>query len=278
MKVSANRTVLFICVLIAAAAILTIWLVEPADAQTEIVVDIDTVRRVGNQACDPADFCSVTARLEVPADLVGLSCTVTAVSTNNVSAHPGNDLVVQSWNGSADEVRIGDVEAESFTSATASGRLELGDWWQVFVDIGPDGVFSGGLTVVVSDCINQTTTTTQPTTTTTEVPPSTTTTTSPSSTPTLPPTTTTSVPSSTTSTFPTTTSPTTTTDTPSESPPSTVPPSTTTTSLVEDDCLTLGLPECGELPFTGFDPVVLAGVGFVLLVSGAALRRITTED
>jgi hypothetical protein len=80
----------------------------------------------------------------VPADLVGQSCSVTATADNNGSVHPQSDLIVSSGSG---QVTVRDVEATAGATTTAAGTLTLGTMVTVSVQLGPDGVFSGGGTV-----------------------------------------------------------------------------------------------------------------------------------
>lgn len=117
--------------------------------------------------------------------------------------------------------------------------------------------------LTISHCLEvpATTTTTVPRTTTTETPPSTTTTEpETSTTTTVPDTSSTSVPESTTSTSETTTT--------SENPPTV--PSTTPPSTDEPPTTTPGQP---ELPYTGSNDVLLAGLATALIATGGLLVR-----
>lgn len=126
-------------------------------------------------------------------DLAGLECEVKATAQNQDSVHLGNNLLVKS-NGSA--VVLEGVEDSANAVIEAEGTLVLGEEVVVVLVMGPDEVFSAGITVLI-DCAETTTTTTSTTT-------STTSTTSTSST-----TSTTSSTSTTTSTLPPETVPTT---------------------------------------------------------------------
>jgi LPXTG-motif cell wall-anchored protein len=113
---------------------------------------------------------------QVAAENVGRECDVVAEGANNESTHPDTDLLVRS--GGSEVVAL-DVERAPGVTTEASGTIVLGSDVSVFVRLGPDGVFSGGL-VVTLDCAPPpptTTTTTEAPTTTTE---STTTTMAPS--------------------------------------------------------------------------------------------------
>lgn len=74
---------------------------------------------------------------------------VQVVSLNQESVHPGTDMIVRSGN---DQVVVEDVESEAFKEATASGTLEVRDGEvSLVVRIGSDGVFSGGMKVVMNE-------------------------------------------------------------------------------------------------------------------------------
>jgi hypothetical protein len=104
----------------------------------------------------PAGSVIVLETVEVPAEFVGQSCSVLAVSANPDSVHPNNDLVVSSGGSS---VTLPDVEGVSGGNVVASGTLQLGPDIVVSLVMGPDGVFSAGMDVVV-DCTPEETTTT----------------------------------------------------------------------------------------------------------------------
>ncbi len=109
----------------------------------------------------PAGSVIVLETVEVPAAFVGQSCSVLATSENPDSVHPNNDLVVSSGGSS---VTLPDVEGVSGGNVVASGTLQLGPDIVVSLAMGPDGVFSAGMDVVV-DCTPEETTTTTPATT-----------------------------------------------------------------------------------------------------------------
>lgn len=187
----------------------------------------------------------VLASEEVPADLVGSECSVTAVATNQRSVHPGNDLVVSS---SGDQVVLEDVEGEAFGERTAEGSLTLGTELTVTLILGPDGRFSAGIDVEVlcPGPETTTTTTTEPTV--------------PTSSTTLPETTTTTVAETTTSeVLGTTTSTDITTTTAGETTTTTTGATSTTPST---------------LPFTGLG-AGSATIGLAALMMGAGLIALT---
>ncbi|MDH3464107.1 MAG: DUF11 domain-containing protein [Acidimicrobiia bacterium] len=89
-------------------------------------------------------------------DLEGQVCSVSADAINQQSVHPGNDLVVASDDSS---VVLENVEGASGGTVHADGTLTLSDAVTVTLIMGPDHVFSAGLTVSI-DCVPTTTTTT----------------------------------------------------------------------------------------------------------------------
>ena len=103
---------------------------------TAITIPVDTVIR--------ADEGSITevARQDVPADYIGFNCSATAVSRNQHSVHPGNDLVVES-NGSS--ITLADVEREAGVTTDSSGSLTMGNEVIVSLIMGKDEVFSAGM-------------------------------------------------------------------------------------------------------------------------------------
>ncbi len=93
---------------------------------------------------------------------VGALCGVSAVGFNQSSPHDGNNVEI----GDASAfVTLIDVESEPGKTTIANGLLVLPPLISFVLRMGPDGVYSGGLSVVF-DC-PETPTTTAPTTTTT---------------------------------------------------------------------------------------------------------------
>lgn len=127
------------------------------DGKFEIVIPVSTVAR------GPEGSEIVLMRLPTPTDLVGATCELTAMSENQSSVHPDNDLMVSG-------VLIPDVEGEPGGVVAASDVVVLGSDIVISLLMGPDGVFSAGL-MVGFDCITvaatSTTTTTGQTSTTT---------------------------------------------------------------------------------------------------------------
>jgi hypothetical protein len=114
----------------------------PAWAQDPPVIEIplDTVVR-GAPGSE-----HLLATVPVAPEDVGRECGVVVEGVNNESAHPNTDLLVRSGGG---EVVALDVERAPNVRTEAAGTLVLGTDVSVFVRLGPDGVFSGGLVVTV---------------------------------------------------------------------------------------------------------------------------------
>ncbi len=178
----------------------------------------------------------------------GQVCTwsATATSSNQHSVHPGNDIVVRSGDTSIVLAGVEDVAGGS-VSGTATGALGA-DLVATLV-MGPDGVFSGGVTVTAT-VVSCATPTTEPTT----VP-----TTEPTTAPTTEP------PPSVAPSGPTTAPPTTT--APTTAAPTTAAPTSQTVVVAPTTPLT-------ELPVTGPGATsALAAVGTALLAAGFMLTR-----
>lgn len=116
------------------------------------------------------DDVSVT---EVPDDLLERDCEVRLSGKNNASVHEGNGLMVSSG---GQILWFPGIEDEPDQETVTGGTLRLGETVVVALQFGPDGVSSGGFSVLF-DCEPPTTTSTVPTTlpdtTTTTLPPST---------------------------------------------------------------------------------------------------------
>lgn len=121
----------------------------PLLALTDVVIPIDQVVR--GQSGEE----HLLVEVPLDEDMFGLSCPVHAVSDNQESVHPDSDLIIRSG---ASEVVLEDVESEAFVHITAEGNLTLAETVSVWVRLGPDRVFSGGLTVTIA-CSAATTTT-----------------------------------------------------------------------------------------------------------------------
>jgi len=81
--------------------------------------------------------------------IVGSTCDVTITGENNASVHPNSDILI----ASANQVAVLDVErAAGAEDLPADGPLELGTTITVSVQLGGDGVFSGGLLEATFAC------------------------------------------------------------------------------------------------------------------------------
>lgn len=147
------------------AAVLTVWLIVavPAFAQTVITIEIEGVARG-----DEGEEVVLAERAVDPAD-VGATCSGTLTTENNSSVHPDNTLVITTGDTRAE---IPNVEEFPGEMLVIEETLVLGDSIVVSMIFGPNGVTSGGMTLVL-ECMQQETTTT--TTTSTTVAPTTTT-------------------------------------------------------------------------------------------------------
>jgi hypothetical protein len=215
--------------------------------------------------------------VDVPAELVGLACSVVGTSTNGESVHPNNYGMLRS-NG--DSVRIDGTEDAANGVKLSDRTIVLGTTVQLFnVMLGDPVATSVDYTVRVTctPATDDTTTTTAPPTSSSSTTPSTTT--SSSTTTTLPSTTSTSIPPATTTTVPTestttTAPPNTSTTQPDGSTSTTAPTGSTSSSIIEQDTSTTTQPTTDEtLPHTG-PPVEVAGIamaGVALLLLGGAI-------
>ena len=117
------------------ASAVAVGAAESTSASTSLSFPLDTV-----VSGEPGTIHEITSS-DVPANMVGQSCTVTATADNNGSVHPQSNLIVASG---TDPVTVRDIEATAGVSTTAEGTLTLGPTITVSVQLGPDGVFSGG--------------------------------------------------------------------------------------------------------------------------------------
>lgn len=123
------------------------WSLTSAVGTSAAQEDIFTVRIDDNAKAPPST--QLLKEHSVPAGLVGRACVVTALVGNNESIHVDNDLIVSTGGAS---VRIPDVEGVPGTVVEAGGTLTLGESVSVTVEIGEDGIFSGGDTSLTFNC------------------------------------------------------------------------------------------------------------------------------
>jgi hypothetical protein len=120
------------------AALLTLFLVVPADADDEISIHPEA------PVTGAPGSVSTVAIEPVPAELVGEPCDLRVVTENGSSVHPGN-VVITTTGESRSE--IAGVEDTAEGSVVDVQRVVLGDAITVEIRLGPDGASSLGFTV-----------------------------------------------------------------------------------------------------------------------------------
>lgn len=141
-----------ILIVLLAAFTLTVVTVTGAVAAPTIVIPIDTV-----VYAQPGSITRL-AEADVPSELVGFTCEGFATAENQDSVHPNNDLILTSGGTTA---ILDNVEETPFEVTVATGTLLLGDTITVDLRMGGDGVFSGGMEILIdTNCTAPTTTTT----------------------------------------------------------------------------------------------------------------------
>jgi hypothetical protein len=111
-------------------------------ADVGLEIPIDTVIR------DDPGTAHVMASHDVDPSLLGRQCNVSKTAMNQHSVHPENDLIVRS--GDTESI-LRDIESEPNATVVGEGTLVLGDEIVVSLLLGPDGVFSATLSIVL-DC------------------------------------------------------------------------------------------------------------------------------
>jgi hypothetical protein len=134
----------------------------PAGADELLVIPI---RKVAGGA--PGAVLSIGS-VAVPADLVGRTCQLVGRTINQVSVHPGNDLLIIT---DGQTFVVPDFEDEGFILHEAGEVEALGPTVELQIRFGPQGVSSGGFSVsvecepdVTATVPSGPTTTTEPTT------------------------------------------------------------------------------------------------------------------
>jgi hypothetical protein len=147
-------------ILASLAAMAALLIIGMPIAQASLFeISIDTVITAGEGSI------TTLGTTDTPPDLIGMSCIGVVEATNQLSAHPGNDLIVSSGD---DSIVLEDVERESGAVTAADAPLTLGSSVTVSLHMGSDEIFSGGLVFTIGECTPPTTTTTEAPTTTTE--------------------------------------------------------------------------------------------------------------
>lgn len=116
-------------------------LASPASAgHGEISLPIEAVVRA------PEGDVVLLGSVDVDEELVGRTCSWEFHALNSRSVHPGNDLILAT--GGA-EWLIENVELVAFDDLVVTGSFQLGETVSVSLRMGPDEVFSEGVTVEV---------------------------------------------------------------------------------------------------------------------------------
>ncbi len=136
----------------------------PAAAQDGWEVPIDTIVR------SKPGVVTELVMIDVPEEHQGASCDLDVIGQNQGSVHPDNDLLVQTGDS---EVTVEGVEDTEFQTTPKSVEVVLGATITVSLVMGPDELFSGGLTLSFNcppppTTTTSTTSTTQPPVATTE--------------------------------------------------------------------------------------------------------------
>lgn len=113
------------------------------DATSVLVIPVDTIMYGAE-----GDLLLI-ADVEVPADLVGLECSVIGATVNQHSVHIGNDLLIVAGDQT---LTIPNYEDEGDIVHDAGEIQRLPAVIQVVVELGPDAVTSGGFKVSITDC------------------------------------------------------------------------------------------------------------------------------
>lgn len=85
-----------------------------------------------------------------PAELVGQNCSAVAKARNNGSVHPESDIfIVSGYVDNQERIWLRDVEREAGAKTVGEGAIEFleGEQVGIWVILGPDEVFSGGIRV-----------------------------------------------------------------------------------------------------------------------------------
>jgi len=122
------------------AAMLAIFVAPAALAAPAFIIPIDTV------IYEPPGSFTVLADVETPPELIGATCLGFAAAENQESVHPNNDIIIETG---ASTSTLEDVEGAPNKVTDATGAITLGPRVKLTLHMGEDGVFSGGLVVVI---------------------------------------------------------------------------------------------------------------------------------
>jgi len=122
------------------AAMLAIFVAPAALAAPAFIIPIDTV------IYEPPGSFTLLADVETPPELIGATCLGFAAAENQESVHPNNDIIIETG---ASTSTLEDVEGAPNKVTDATGAITLGPRVKLTLHMGEDGVFSGGLVVVI---------------------------------------------------------------------------------------------------------------------------------
>lgn len=124
--------------LVLALSALLGWLVLPAMADEEIVIQPETV------ISGPPGSVHEVSTVPVPVDMVGKACDLRVVTKNGSSVHVGNSLVVATG---SDRIVVEGVEDSASEALLATRRVKLGAEIVVEIKLGAEGWSSLGFTL-----------------------------------------------------------------------------------------------------------------------------------
>lgn len=142
------------------AGMVALVVLSASAAMAALTLEIPINTRVD---AEPGSITELS-EIDTPIEFIGATCEAAAVAQNGSSVHPNNDLLIESG---GDVIVLADVERASGAVTESSGELTLGPIVKVSLRMGSDGIFSGGMAVVVGDTCSTPPTTTSTTTTST---------------------------------------------------------------------------------------------------------------
>lgn len=137
-----NRPVRAALAVLATFAGLAVWLVSGPAAAQDIEIPIEQTVINGT----PGSTVQI-GQADVPADLVGRTCEIEVVVTNQESIHGGNKLIVASDDSS---VTVEGIEDEAGEVSTVAGTITLGETVTVSVYLAVDTISSLGSNLEVT--------------------------------------------------------------------------------------------------------------------------------
>lgn len=128
--------------------------VTPVSAEPLVTVEIDNISygAEGDRI--------LVGSAQIPAEAVGRNCLVIGSAVNQESVHPGNNLIIVSGD---ETLVVPNIEGAAGQATEFEQFEDIGSSLEVFIELGPNGVSSGGFVVTV-DCDAVPPTTAPPTT------------------------------------------------------------------------------------------------------------------